>query len=227
LRLSGVSRDVRFVRAAFLGFLVLGSIAIALGSIAYFVEGEFHPFVLEKGAIPLKPVWMLALRVHVVAAAWCLPACAALFSKWLLRRSPRAHRWLGRVTGVVILLALVPSGAWLAFTARGGVPSTLGFLLSGAIVAVATVVGVLRARAGEYAAHRRANAQVLGQLSVAVTSRALLVLFDAAGFQPEPAYVVALWVPVLASAWLAHRMFERRQDHETAVPRRLVLDPGG
>jgi uncharacterized membrane protein len=217
---------VRFVRAAFLGFLVLGSIAIALGIAAYFVEGEAHPFVLEKGAIPLKSVWMVALRVHVVAAVWCLPACTALFSKWLRSRSPRAHRWLGRVTCVVILLALVPSGAWLAFTARGGAPSTLGFLLSGGIVAVATVTGVLHARAGRYAAHRRANAQVLGQLSVAVTSRALLVLFDAAGFAPEPAYVVALWVPVLASAWLAHRLLERRQDHETAVPRRLVLDPG-
>jgi uncharacterized membrane protein len=217
---------VRFVRLAFLGFLVLGAIAIALGSAAYFVEGEVHPFVLEKGAIALKPVWMLALRVHVVAAAWCLPACAALFSKRLLRARPRIHRWLGRVTGIVILLALVPSGTWIAFTARGGAPSTLGFLLSGAIVAVATVKGVLRARAGQYAAHRRANAQVLAQLSVAVTSRALLVLFDAAGFDPERAYVVALWVPVVASAWLAHRLMERGKDHEETVARRLVLDPG-
>lgn len=222
-----VSTGVRFVRIAFLGFLVLGSIAIALGSAAYFVEGDVHPFVLEKGAIPLKPVWMLALRVHVVAAAWCLPACAALFSKWLLRARPRVHRWLGRVTGIVILLALVPSGAWLAFTARGGAPSTLGFLLSGAIVAAATVKGVLRARAGQYAAHRRANAQVLAQLSVAVTSRALLVLFDTAGLDPEPAYVVALWGPVLASAWLAHKLMETRKDHETAVAHRLVFDPGG
>jgi uncharacterized membrane protein len=217
---------VRFARAAFLGFLVLGSIAITLGSVAYFIEGDVHPFVLEKGAVPLKQVWMLALRVHVLAAAWCLPACAALFSKWLLRKSPRTHRWLGRVTCVVILFALVPSGAWLAFTARGGVPSTLGFLLSGAIVAVATVTGVLRARAGDVAAHRRATAQVLGQLSVAVTSRALLVVFDAAGFDPVPAYVVALWVPVLASAWLAHRLLEGRRDHETAVPSRLLFGPG-
>jgi hypothetical protein len=218
---------VRFVRLAFLGVLVLGSIAIALGSVAYFVEGEVHPFVLEKGALPLKAVWMLALRLHVVAAAWCLPACVALFSKRLLRARPRIHRWLGRVTGVVILLALVPSGAWIAFTARGGLPSTLGFLLSGAIVAVATVVGVLRARAGQYAAHRRANAQVLAQLSVAVTSRALLVLFDTAGFDPEPAYVVALWVPVVASAWLAHRLMERGRDHEKTVAHRLVPDAGG
>jgi hypothetical protein len=223
---SGVSTGVRIARVVFLGFLVLGSLAIAVGSAAYFVEGEVHPFVLEKGAIALKQVWMLALRVHVVAAAWCLPACVALFSKRLLRARPQIHRWLGRVTGTVILLALVPSGAWLAFTARGGTPSTLGFLLSGAIVAVATVNGVLRARAGQDAAHRRANAQVLAQLSVAVTSRALLVLFDTAGFDPERAYVVALWVPVVASAWLAHRLMERRRDDEKTVAHRLVLDPG-
>jgi len=46
-------------------------------------------------------------------------------------------------------------------------------------------------------------AHVLAQLSVAVTSRAMLVLFDFAGVGPEPAYIAALWVPVIASALAA------------------------
>jgi hypothetical protein len=37
-------------------------------------------------------------------------------------------------------------------------------------------------------------------MSVAVTSRALLLGLDAVGIDPDLAYIVALWGPVLASA---------------------------
>src|SRR5262249_51180932 len=121
----------------------------------------------------------------------------------LRRRFPRVHRWLGRATGVAVLGAVVPSGSYLALWAKGGAPSTVGFLVSGAIAASAMVQGVRTARAGRFAAHRRYTAHVLAQLSVAVTSRALLVLFDSAGVDPQPAYVAALWVPVVGSALVA------------------------
>jgi hypothetical protein len=41
---------------------------------------------------------------------------------------------------------------------------------------------------------------VVAQMSVAVTSRALLLGFDAVGIDPDLAYVIALWGPVLGSA---------------------------
>jgi hypothetical protein len=40
---------------------------------------------------------------------------------------------------------------------------------------------------------------VVGQMSVAVVSRAMLLGLDYAGIDPDLAYVVALWGPVLAS----------------------------
>jgi hypothetical protein len=40
-------------------------------------------------------------------------------------------------------------------------------------------------------------------MSVAITSRAMLFGLDAAGIDPDIAYVVALWAPVLASAAVA------------------------
>src|SRR6185369_11597026 len=116
---------------------------------------------------------------HVVAAAFALPGCLLLLSKRVLVRAPLAHRWAGRATAAVVLLALVPSGSYLALFAKGGIASTLGFLLSGAIVAAAMVQGVREARARRFAAHRRLVLHVLAQLSVAVTSRAILVGFDA------------------------------------------------
>ena len=77
---------------------------------------------------------------------------------------------------------------------------TAGFLLSAAIVGGSMVRGVLAARRRDIASHRRAMRHVVGQMSVAVTSRALLLGLDAAGIDPDLAYVVALWAPVLAAA---------------------------
>jgi len=121
----------------------------------------------------------------------------------VLHRRPRWHRPLGRVAGVVLLGGLVPSGSVLAFSAKGGWAGSAGFLLSGAIIAAAVVLGVLAARRGDLVTHRHAMLHVVGQMSVAVSSRALIVGFDRAGFDPDVAYVVALWGPVLASAAVA------------------------
>jgi hypothetical protein len=80
---------------------------------------------------------------------------------------------------------------------------TAGFLLSATIVAWFIVRGVAAARRRDLVSHRRAMRHVFGQMSVAVTSRALLVGLDTLGVNPDLAYVVALWGPVLASAAIA------------------------
>jgi hypothetical protein len=214
--------------------LAAGSMAITAASLAYFGE-ELAPFVLEKLPLPLEDVWMLALRVHVVAASVCLPGCL-LLSLGIVIRRPRLHRWLGRVTGAAVLLALVPSGLYLSWFAKGGAPSTAGFMLSGAIVATAMVQGVRTARARRFVEHRRWVLHVLAQLSVAVTSRAMLFAFDAAAVDETLAYLVSLWVPVIGSFGLVELLSTRtrirtrtvtstRRTHEAPVdarPARLL-----
>jgi hypothetical protein len=214
----------KFFSAAWLLGLGLGALMIGWASRVYFASDELAPFVIEKLPLPHEDLWLAALKTHVVAASLSLPACLLLSWKRMLR-FPRTHRWLGRGTGVVILAALVPSGLYLSLFAKGGVLSTVGFALSGLIVAWAMVRGVVRARAKDYVGHRRCMLHVLAQLSVAVTSRTLLNLLDAAGIDPDPAYLFALWVPVLAGVgfvefWLARRP-HRRNSHapKTSAPR--------
>jgi hypothetical protein len=126
-----------------------------------------------------------------------------------VQRRPRVHRWLGRVTGLLLLLVLVPSGAVLAFDAKGGVLGTTGFLLSGAIVAAGVVHGVRAARRRDLVVHAHAMRHVVAQMSVAVSSRALIVALHVAGVDPEVAYVAALWGPVLGSAAAVELLFWR------------------
>ena len=189
-------------RRAFLLAMLAGSLLITASSLAYFDFEALPPFVVEKLPVRFEALWLASLRIHVAAALISFPACIALMTRALQRR-PLWHRWVGRVAGTIMLFALVPSGSVLAFDAKGGKLVTAGFLLSGAIVAWGTVRGVVAARRRDLVVHRRAMRHVFAQMSVAVTSRALLFGLDFAGLDPNVAYVVALWVPVLASAAVA------------------------
>jgi hypothetical protein len=188
-------------RRLFLLSLLVGAALIAASSLAYFDLDAVPPFVLEKLPLRHETLYLVALRVHVAAALTTLPLSVLLSTRWLQRRVAW-HRRLGRVAGILVLFALVPAGAVLAPSARGGWISTAGFLLSGAIMAVAMVVGIQAARRHELASHAHAMRHVLAQMSVAVVSRAALVAVGAAGIDGDLAYVLALWIPVVASAAL-------------------------
>ena len=212
--------------------MALGAAVIGWASLVYFNDDDLPPFMVEKLPLPFEDAWMAALRVHVVAAVFALTASLLLTTKWVLRRAPRLHRWLGRTTGVVVLFALAPSGFYLSFFARGGTPATLGFILSGLIVVVAMVQGIRTARAGDFVAHRRNGLHVLAQLSVAVSSRLMLLGFDALSVDPERAYLVSLWLPVIAGVVLVELLVPRlphsRRPHVPMLELRLVdgSDPG-
>jgi hypothetical protein len=189
-------------RACLLLAMLAGWALIVASSLAYFDFDELPPFVVEKLPLRFEALWLTSLRVHVAAALVSLPLCVALMTR-TLQRQPRWHRWLGRIAGVVVLFALVPSGVVLAFDAKGGPAVTAGFLLSAAIVAWSGVRGIAAARRRDLVTHGRMMRHFFAQMSVAVTSRAMLLGLDAMGIDPGTAYVVALWAPVLASAAVA------------------------
>lgn len=189
-------------RWTFLALMFAGSALITAASLAYLDLEMLPPFVIEKLPLRFESLWLLSLRIHVVSASLSFPLCLLLMTRAFQRR-PVWHRRLGRISGVLVLAALVPSGAVLAFSAKGGVVGTLGFLLSGAIVAGGMAHGASAARRRKFAAHRRAMRHVVAQMSVAVTSRTLILGLDALGLDPELAYLLALWFPVVASAAVA------------------------
>jgi uncharacterized membrane protein len=203
-RIKGYMR--RFLAAVprrlFLVIMLAGSALITAASLPYLDFETLPAFAIEKLPVRFEALWLASLRIHVVSALLAFPLCLLLMTRSLQRRAAW-HRWLGRIAGTLVLLALVPSGVVLAFDAKGGALVSAGFVLSAAIVAVSTWLGVAAARRRDFAPHRRAMRHVVAQMSVAVTSRAMLVGLDAVGLDPDLSYVVALWVPVLLSAMVA------------------------
>jgi uncharacterized membrane protein YozB (DUF420 family) len=190
------------LRPFFLFVMLLGSALITLASVAYFDLDTLPPFVIEKLPVRFESLWLASLRAHVASASLSFPLCLLLMTRWLQRRATW-HRRLGRVAGVLVLFGLVPSGIILSFDAKGGAAVTAGFLLSAVIVAWAMVRGVLAARRRQFAVHSRAMRHAVAQMSVAVSSRALILGLNALGVDPDVTYVAALWGPVLISAAVA------------------------
>jgi uncharacterized membrane protein len=230
-----VRSGMRFLRPFVMLGLALGSAVITLGSRVYFDADEYAPFVMEKLDLPLpnEDRYIHFLQLHVIAAAFALPACLLLLSRTVLRRAPGFHRWLGRLTGVVAVFGLVPSGFYLSRFAKGGMLGTLGFMLSGVIVLVAMVQAVREARAGKYASHRRYVLHVLAQMAVAVVSRAMLIAADFAGFDHDRAYIISLWIPVIGCAalveWIAgprHASWRKHASISVRRRNRPVVNPG-
>jgi len=215
---------VQLASRGFLLVMALGWVAIGLASLEYFEPDSVAPFVAERLPVRFESLWLGALQWHVASAIVIFPLCLVLGTPWLQRR-PVWHRSLGRVTGALVVAVLVPSGIVLSFEAKGGALVTVGFFLSAAVVLVAMVSGVASARRRDFLAHKRHMLHVTAQMSVAVTSRGLLRGFDMAGLEPEVAYTVALWIPVVASAlaaeWLAGRRAFPSFAFTPPVPRSL------
>jgi uncharacterized membrane protein len=195
--MAGVSR------LTFFASMVAGVGLMFAASQSYWELGREHPFFLEKLPLAQPELWLTALYVHVPSALFALPACLLLLVQRLRVRWPRVHRWLGRVTGALVLLAVVPSGAYLALFAQGGLWSTLGFWTTGAIAFVAMLKSIQSARRGDLRTHRRCSAHVAAQLCVAVISRFSLVGAEALGLYSEWVYIAALWLPVFGCALAA------------------------
>src|SRR5262245_36998010 len=197
-------------RLAFFLPMCAGVWMLVAASSSYLELGETHPFILEKLPLAHPKVWRAALYLHVPSALLALPACLLLLVARIRTFAPRFHRWLGRITGALVLFAVVPSGLYLAFFAQGGLITTLGFWLTGLIAFVAMVKSIRSARARDMKAHRRFSTHVAAQLCVAVTSRFLLLGAEQIELYGEWVYIAALWIPVIASAWVAELLIGAR-----------------
>jgi uncharacterized membrane protein len=224
------SWSARLGRFAFWSAMAVGVGLMLSASASYLELGEQHPFVLEKLPLAHPRLWRGALYAHVPSALFALPACLVLLSARVRRRAPRLHRWLGRLTGGLILCVVVPSGMYLALFAQGGYVTTLGFWLTGAIAFGAMFKSIAAARAGDMQAHRRFSTHVVAQLAVAVLSRFLLAGAELAGFYDEWVYVAALWAPVIGCALVAELLTQPRSalnskgTHHEALAVRPRLD---
>lgn len=122
---------------------------------------EYIPYHTDVGFLQIKQDyididhWRIAFFVHVYASMWALLAGFTQFSSNIQSFYPRVHRAFGYVYVTNVLLITGPSSLLMSFYANGGPTSKIAFGLLAVGWITFTAIALVKAKNGDFAAHRR------------------------------------------------------------------------
>jgi uncharacterized membrane protein len=197
--------------------MLLLAFLITLVSLRYFIvrpEVAAAPPLGERFATYL-PIFLC----HVAGGTLALVLGPWQFWTRLRDRSPRLHRWLGRVYLSAILIGGV-SGLYVAVRAFGRLPTKIGFTSLAMLWLVTGVMAYARVRLGDFKAHREWMIRNYALTFAAVTLRLWLPLLMVLGVQFIVAYTIISWlswVPNLLAVELYLRGMKARRKRAVVV----------
>ncbi|WP_425614077.1 DUF2306 domain-containing protein [Anatilimnocola sp. NA78] len=175
---------------------------IVVSNVIYFT-GEESRFHLEKGALARNPWWLATFYFHIVGASISLAAGLPLMFPAWTRKYPAWHRWLGYLYFNAVLWMAAPTGLVLAFTAKGGLLGTAGFVVAGLMWWQTTWAGYQAIRRHDLPTHIRAMVRSFAWALSAPAFRIIQIALYAGGLDDTTNYVLSLWLSMAASVWLA------------------------
>lgn len=183
---------------------------VTIGQYAGF--NEQVGFLKFKQAYLSNTVWKTAFYIHVFSCFVCLLAGFSQFSKSLLERSKKIHRFLGRVYAYNILLINVPAGFILAIYANGLFPSRLAFLTLDILWFTFTLKGVMYIRNGNTTKHKafmiRSYALTLSAFSLRLWKYGFVTFTD---LDPDSIYMIDAWLGFVPNLLIAEWIIRRNQ----------------
>jgi uncharacterized membrane protein len=120
-----------------------------------YLPPDFHVDFLRGREPYFFSAYGWSFYIHILTGPFTLVAGLLLMSERFRQRLPRWHRRLGRVQVLTILLALAPSGLWMALYAQAGLSGQLGFSALAIATAVCTAMGWRTAVQRRFQSHRR------------------------------------------------------------------------
>ena len=171
---------------------------------------EYIPFNTDVGFLQIKQdyididVWRTAFFVHVYMSIWVLLAGFTQFSHKLRARRPSLHRGLGYIYVVDVLFVTGPAGLLMGFYANGGVTSKIAFVALASLWIAFTAIAVIKAKQGDYDAHRdfmiRSYALTLSALTLRAWKWSINNSVD--DLPPMDVYRVVAWL-----GWVPNLLF--------------------
>jgi len=182
-------------------FSIVGFIAVAFFS--YLMADIVWPyrsgaldvdFLLTKQDIIHLFHYRAAFYLHIFPALLVLLAGLTQFSRWVLRRMPRLHRWVGRIYVFSIIGVCGPAALVMAFYANGGFWAQASFVTLSLLWWGCTWAGYWAIRKGNIQRHGawmvRSYALTFSAITLRVMQFLLAVYSD---MDPEAAYRLVAW----------------------------------
>ena len=185
-------------KASFFLFIVCFAAAIFNVAISY-VDPDFsRGFLLNKQALFTGYWFPAALYLHAFSAPVVL-ILVSLLVVFRVERYRYVHRFLGRVSLVLLFIAVIPSGWVLSYFAMGGIPGKFVFFLLTSYTAYTAFQGYQSIRNKDVTGHKYHMTELVLLLASTTVLRLLLALFQLKlGWFGDTAYTTAAilsWVP--------------------------------
>ena len=176
-----------------LGWTLFAGLSLAIGLVSLVAAVQpldrSMPHVAHfLGAVP----W--PLMAHLLLAPLVMVLAPLQLWTGLRHRAPGLHRWSGRLYALTVLVA-APAGFALAASPASQASgfARVGFMVLAVLWLVSTVMGVVRARQGQFAAHRWWMQRSVALTFAAVTLRLIMAPLIMAGWTVAETYDVSAW----------------------------------
>ena len=150
-----------------------------------------------------------AFYTHIFSGPLALLLGTILMSDTVRRRWPLWHSRLGRLEVAVVLLAVAPSGLWMARHAAAGPVAAAGLALLAILTAVCSALGWRAAVQRRFRDHERWMRRTYLLLASAIVLRMIGGLATVVGVSApwyDPAAIWASWIVPLAAHELGTRL---------------------
>lgn len=196
---------------------------LALLTLAFFtflmarITTEYIPYNTDVGFLRIKQDyididhWRIAFFVHVYASMWVLLAGFTQFSSQIQSFYPRVHRALGYVYVTNVLLITGPAAFLMGLYANGGLTSKIAFVTLAVLWFAFTAIALIKAKNGDFVAHRKFMIRSYALTLSALTLRAWKWgITNSVELPPMDVYRAVAWlgwVPNLIAAELIIRRY--------------------
>ncbi len=183
--------------------LYIGTAVILWNSLDYFLPNTMHSFLFERMELTMQDWWRYTLYAHVIGGVTCLISSLVQYSKILLKRAPRIHRYLGHLYALSIITLVFPTGIALSFVAKGGTSGMIGFLFLAVATLFTLILGMIAIFKRNIKSHQAWITRSFALITTAITFRALQISFSMTDISPEANYQLSLWLSIAINLLLA------------------------
>lgn len=139
--------------------VVLVPIILVFGALLFYVSTKYFDFADHSGYLNGRTTNLLFFRfsviIHLISASVLLMTTTALIFFRLELKWPRLHRTLGKVSLVIGLLFLVPTGLHLSYHSMGGILGKIIFYSLSLLTFLSLLYGYYSAIKGSFDQHKR------------------------------------------------------------------------
>ncbi|WP_404364518.1 DUF2306 domain-containing protein [Corallococcus coralloides] len=185
---------------------------------SYFLAASnFGLRALKSSELLTDPVWNAAFYTHIALGGLALAIGWTQFVARLRLHRPGAHRLLGKVYVVAVLLSGIAS-VYAGFFATGGVIAASGFVSLGIVWLYTTASAYRLIKSRRVEEHRHMMTYSYAACFAAVTLRLWMPVLSYALGDFITAYRIVAWLCWLPNLGVAHLILRRRLQERELVP---------